>query len=122
MKFMVVGVIPDSQAYAVGVAPGCTVVKVDGSAVRSVNNLMPLVGSGSVSVTVERPCFGHVVAKTGSFAGMPTCSTWKDMGLSHDKLDAAFGHNNLFSPSGRRKIWSTSMSRWRAPPRSYAST
>ena len=95
MKFMVVGVIPDSQAHAAGVAPGCTVVKVDGSAVRSVNNLMPLVGSGSVSVTVERPCFGHVVAKTGSFAGKPTCSTWKDMGLSHDKLDAAFGHNNF---------------------------
>jgi hypothetical protein len=95
MKFMVVGVIPDSQAHAAGVAPGCTVVKVNGTNVRSVNELMPLVGSGDVSVTLERPGFGHVVAKTGQFAGKPTCSTWKAMGLSHDKLDAAFGHSHF---------------------------
>ena len=41
MKFMVVGVIPDSQAHVAGVAPGCTVVKVNGTNVRSVNELMP---------------------------------------------------------------------------------
>ena len=46
-------------------------------------------------MTLERPGFGHVVAKTGQFAGKPTCSTWKAMGLSHDKLDAAFGHSHF---------------------------
>mmetsp|Transcript_14211 Transcript_14211/g.27630 ORF Transcript_14211/g.27630 Transcript_14211/m.27630 type:complete len:440 (+) Transcript_14211:46-1365(+) len=95
MQLLITEVKPGKSAHQKGVAPGTKIVAVNGKPCTTLDPLMAaknnLGDNDSMSITFERPAWGYVVAKNGEFAGKPTVSTYKAMGLSYEDVPGKFG-------------------------------